>query len=148
MEAEKPNDAELARILGTIRHVAVVGWSPRPERPSHYVAMFLAERGYRVTAVNPGHAGRLVHGRPVAAQLSDIPHQVDMIDIFAGPDRIPGVVEKALAISPRPRVIWMQLGIRNAGAAARARDAGLTVIQDRCPMIEIQRLFPAGWRVA
>ena len=90
--------------------------------------------------VNPGQAGKEILGRPVYASLKDIPEPIDMVDVFRGSDAVPGIVEEALALEPRPKVIWMQLGIRNDAAAASAEAAGLKVVMNRCPKIEYGRL--------
>ena len=141
-----PTDAELRAILGGARVIAVVGFSPDPSRPSHYVAAFLKARGYRVIPINPGQAGKLFLGEEVRASLTDIPAEipVDMVDVFRRPEAVPELVEAAIAHLPALRTIWMQLGIRSAEAAARARAAGLAVVEDRCPKIEIPRLYGEG----
>ncbi len=134
-------DADLHRILTETRVIALVGWSPKVDRPSHRVAAFLHQRGYRVIAVNPGVAGQDSGlGGPVVARLADIDTPVDMVDIFRRAEDVPEVVDQALAALPGVKVIWMQLGIENAEAAAVARAAGLEVVQNRCPAIEIPRL--------
>jgi uncharacterized protein len=136
-----PSDDLLRRILREAKSFACVGVSPNPVRPSHYVARYLKLKGYRVVPVNPGHAGETLFGERVVADLAGIEGGVDVIDIFRRPEAVPGIVEQALAMSPRPKVIWMQIGVTHAEAAARAEAEGLTVIQDRCPKIEYQRLF-------
>ncbi len=138
---ETPSDDLLRRVLREAKSFACVGVSPNPVRPSHYVARYLKLKGYRVVPVNPGHAGKVLFGETVMGELSEIEGGVDVIDIFRRPDAVPGVVEAALAMEPQPRVIWMQIGVRHPEAAARAEAEGLTVIQNRCPKIEYQRLF-------
>jgi predicted CoA-binding protein len=140
---ETPDDALLRRILTSARCFACVGVSPNPVRPSHYVARYLSLKGFRVIPVNPGQAGKRLFGQQVQADLADIPAgtPVDVIDIFRRPEAVPDIVEAALAMTPRPGVIWMQIGVTHAQAAARAEAAGMTVIQNRCPKIEYQRLF-------
>jgi predicted CoA-binding protein len=141
---ETPDDALLRRILTSARCFACVGVSPNPVRPSHYVARYLSLKGFRVIPVNPGQAGKRLFGETVRARLDDIPQgtRVDVIDIFRRPEAVPDIVAAALALMPkRPSVIWMQIGVTHAEAAARAEAAGLTVIQNRCPKIEYQRLF-------
>ena len=133
-------DAYLRDILTSVRRIAVVGASPNPARPSYGVLAFLAQRGYDVVAVNPGHAGKEIAGRPVYARLADVPGAVDMVDVFRASDYVPGVVDEALALAPLPQVIWMQLGVRDDAAAARAEAAGIRVVMNRCPKIEIPRL--------
>lgn len=136
-------DATLRRILTETRVIALVGWSPNPERPSHRVAAFLSAKGYRVIPVNPGQAGITVRGERVRASLSDIDGPVDMIDIFRRSEEVGPVVAEAL-LMPGLRTIWMQLGVINPDAAARAQAAGLTVVMDRCPAIEYPRLIGTG----
>lgn len=143
--APPPVDDTLRRIFRTTRTIACVGASANPARPSHYVSQFLVARGYRVIGVNPGLAGQQLFGAPVVARLADLEEPVDMVDIFRRAEDVPEVVEAALAL-PGLATIWMQLGIRNAAAAARAEAAGLTVIQDRCPMIDVPRLFGTAGR--
>ena len=135
-------DAEIARTLGKVRVIALVGASANPDRPAHQVAGFLRNRGYRVIPVNPGLAGQMLHGERVVAQLADIPPAtgVDMVDVFRRSEAVPVIVEEALAHLPGLRTLWLQLGVRHPEAEARAAAAGLTVIADRCPKIEIARL--------
>ena len=134
-------DSSLRRILTETKVIALVGWSPKPDRPSHGVAAFLARRGYRVIPVNPGQAGQVTAwGETVRASLSEIAGPVDMVDIFRASDSVGPVVEEAIAHLEGPRAIWMQLGVVNEPAAAAARAAGLEVVMNRCPAIEIPRL--------
>jgi predicted CoA-binding protein len=129
--------------LTKTRVIAVVGWSPNPDRPSHGVAAFLAGRGVTVIPVNPGQAGHSHEGWPIYARLGDIPKdmRVEMVDIFRRSDAVAEVVDEALAELPDLKVIWMQLGVTDETAAAKARARGITVVQDRCPKIEVRRLF-------
>ena len=129
---------DIASIARNTKVIAVVGLSPKPERPSHGVARFLQSRGYKVMPVNPGHAGQEILGEPVYATLSDIPADagVDMVDIFRQSDAVPAIVNEALTALPDLKTVWMQIGVMHAGAAATAEAAGLTVIQNRCPKIE------------
>jgi predicted CoA-binding protein len=115
----------------------VVGWSPKPDRPSHGVAAFLKRRGYRVIPVNPGQAGQAALGEPVVATLAEA-GPVDMVDIFRRSEEAGAVVDEAIAVGAK--VVWMQLGVIDEAAADRARAAGLRVVMDRCPAIEIPRL--------
>jgi predicted CoA-binding protein len=133
-------DTEIVRILTETKTIALVGWSPKPDRPSHGVARFLAARGYRVIPVNPGQAGLPALGTTVRASLSEIDEPVDMVDIFRRSEEVLPVVEEALAALPGLRTIWMQLGVANAEAEALAKAQGLAVVQNRCPAIEIPRL--------
>lgn len=137
------SDDQLRRILTTTKVVAVVGVSANPVRPSYYVARYLSLKGFRVVPVNPGHAGETLFGERVVARLADIPPgiPVDMVDIFRRSDQVGPVVDEALAHLPSLRTIWMQIGVENPEAAARAEARGLAVVMNRCPKIEYQRLF-------
>jgi len=136
-------DDHLRRILTTTKVVACVGLSLNPVRPSYYVARYLSLKGFVVIGVNPAHAGKSAFGQTVVASLADIEKEakVDMVDIFRKPDAVPDIVDEALAHLPDLRTIWMQIGVTHAQAAQQAEARGLTVIQDRCPKIEYQRLF-------
>jgi hypothetical protein len=134
-------DAELKELLRTVRTIALIGASPKPQRPAHIVQHFLQEKGYDVYPVNPGQAGGEILGRPVFARLSDVPVPVDMVDIFRNSEAAGRIVDEALTLRPLPRIIWMQIGVINEEAARRARERGLTVIMNRCPKIEYARLF-------
>lgn len=136
-----PSDDVLRDILKRSKVFACIGVSPNPVRPSHYVGRYLTLKGYRVIPVNPGQAGNTLWGVEVKANLSDITEPVDVVDIFRRPEAVPDIVDEALAMDPLPSVIWMQIGVTHPEAAAKAEAAGLTVIQDRCPKIEYQRLF-------
>ena len=118
----------------------MVGLSPNAARPSNGVFAFLLARGYECVGVNPGIAGRRVHGAPVFATLADIDRPIDMVDIFRASAAVGGIVDAALALAPRPRIVWMQLGVIDHAAKARAEAAGLIVVMDRCPKIELSRL--------
>ncbi|MEM1352874.1 MAG: CoA-binding protein [Pseudomonadota bacterium] len=134
-------DADLKEILERTRRVAVVGVSLNPVRPSYYVARYLSLKGYDVVPVNPRHAGEDVFGRRVVKTLADIEGPVDMVDIFRRSEVVPGIVDEALSVLDGLRTIWMQIGVQHAEAAAKAESHGITVIQNRCPKIEYQRLF-------
>ena len=136
-------DTILRQVLTETQVIALVGWSPNPERPSHHVAAFLTRKGYRVIPVNPGQAGVIVAGEKVRASLSEIDEPVDMVDIFRRSEEVGPVVAEALHL-PGLRTIWMQLGVINPAAAAQAEAAGLTVVMDRCPAIEYPRLMGTG----
>ena len=133
-------DARLADILTRCRTIALVGWSPKPERPSHRVAAYLSRQGYRAIPVNPGQAGQIALGEVVRASLSDIDGHVDLVDIFRRSEDVGAVVDEALARFPELICIWMQLGVQDDTAAARARAQGVQVVMNRCPAIEIPRL--------
>ena len=131
-----PEDDPVA-LLERVRSIAIIGASPKPARPAHQVQAFLQERGYEVFPVNPGQAGGEILGRPVFARLTDLPHPVDMIDVFRNPAQVGPLVDEILALPWKPKVIWMQLGIVNEEAAQRAREAGIGVVMNRCPKIEL-----------
>jgi uncharacterized protein len=141
-----PADADIRDILTSVRTIAVVGWSPKPDRPSHGVARFLASKGYRVIPVNPGQAGQEALGTTVRASLADIEEQVDMVDIFRRSEEAGAVVDEALATFPNLQVVWMQLGVEDHAAAARAVAKGVMAVMNRCPAIEIPRLLPPAWQ--
>lgn len=135
------SDDHLKDVLKRTKRVAVVGVSMNPVRPSYYVARYLSLKGYTVIPVNPGHAGKMLFGQTVQASLSDIKDGVDMVDIFRRSEAVPPIVDEALEVFPGLDTVWMQIGVENAEAAAKAESCGVTVIQNRCPKIEYQRLF-------
>ena len=131
--------SDLRALLAGVGTIAVVGLSANPARPSNEVFAFLLSRGYDCVGVNPGLAGRRVHGAPVYASLEAIGRPIDMVDIFRAPEAAEQVVDEALALVPRPKLIWMQRGVINQAAKDRAEAAGLVVVMDRCPKIELSR---------
>ena len=133
-------DSYIRGILNTVKTIAMVGASEKENRPSYFAFKYLLERGYTMIPVNPGHAGEQMLGQRIYARLADIPGPVDMVDIFRASQYALPVVQEALALSPRPRVIWMQLGICNDEAAALAETNGMKVVMNRCPKIEYGRL--------
>jgi predicted CoA-binding protein len=135
------SDAYLRTILKRTKTVAVVGVSANQVRPSFYVARYLDLKGYRVIPVNPGLAGQTLLGGTVYADVSEIPFDVDMVDIFRRSDAVPQIVDAALDRWPDLQTIWMQIGVMHPQAAAAALARGVDVIQDRCPKIEYQRLY-------
>lgn len=136
------SDALLRRILDETKVIACIGVSPNPVRPSHYVARYLSLKKFRVIPVNPGHVGKTLFGETVVGDLKDIDAPVDMVDIFRRSEHVPPIVEAAIAAFPATlRTVWMQIGVINPEATERAEAEGLTVIQNRCPKIEYQRLF-------
>jgi predicted CoA-binding protein len=140
MDHDTYPDTYIRGILNTVKTIAMVGISPKDNRPSYFAFKYLLERGYRMIPVNPGQAGKEILGQKVYAKLADIPEPIDMVDIFRASQYALPVVEEAVALSPRPQVIWMQLGIRNDEAAAKAEAAGMKVVMNRCPKIEYGRL--------
>jgi hypothetical protein len=128
---------EIGAILREARTIAIVGASARPERPSHEVMAFLQHRGYRVFPVNPGLAGQTLLGEPVYADLREIAEKIDMVDVFRRPEAVPAIAEAAIDIGAR--VLWLQWGVVCEASAARARNAGLQVVMDRCAKLELMR---------
>ena len=133
-------DNYIRGILNTVKTIAMVGISPKENRPSYFAFKYLLERGYHMIPVNPGQAGKLILNQKVYARLSDIPEPIDMVDIFRASEHVLPVVEEALKLQPKPQVIWMQLTIRNDEAARLAEAEGLKVVMNRCPKIEYGRL--------
>jgi predicted CoA-binding protein len=140
MNHDNYDDNYIRGILNTVKTIAMVGASAKDNRPSYFAFKYLLERGYNMIPVNPGQAGHEMLGRKVYAKLSDIPEPIDMVDIFRASQYALPIVQEALALTPRPRVIWMQLGVRNDEAAKLAEDAGLKVVMNRCPKIEYGRI--------
>ena len=143
MNHDAYTDDYLRGILSSVRTIAIVGASPRPQRPSHGVMRFLQRHGYRAIPVNPNAigpfaAGDEILGERVYARLADIGEPVDMVDIFRRSELAGAAVDEAIAIGAK--VVWMQLDVRDDAAAARAEAAGLKIVMDRCPAIEIPRL--------
>jgi predicted CoA-binding protein len=130
----------LKGILGEVKTIALLGASPKPDRPSFGVMRFLLSKGYKVYPVNPGQAGKEILGQPVYATMADIPAKIDMVDVFRAPEYLSEVVAEALTLQERPGVIWGQLSVRDDEAVKPAEAAGIRVVMDRCPAIEIPRL--------
>ncbi|HEY6916317.1 MAG TPA: CoA-binding protein [Allosphingosinicella sp.] len=131
-------DEDIAELLASTRTIAMIGASDRPDRPSYGVMKFLQDRGYRVFPVNPQITGEHIHGEYVWRELSQIGEPIDLVDIFRRPQAAGEAVDEAIAAGAK--AVWMQLGVVNAEAAERAEAAGLKVVMDRCPKIEIPRL--------
>ena len=129
----------LRRILRENHVIAMVGLSADWYRPSYFAAKYLQEHGYRVIPVNPRYAGKTVLGEPCFANLREIPDRVEVVDVFRRSEDVPPVAEEAIAVGAK--VLWQQIGVKNQAAAAKARDAGLDVVMDRCMKIEHARLF-------
>jgi predicted CoA-binding protein len=126
------SDEVVAKVLRESKTIAVIGLSPKEDRPSHYVSAYMKVQGYKIIPVNPGQTQLL--GEPCYKSLLDVPGPVDIVDIFREPSAVPAIVEEA--IQKKAKVIWMQLGIVHNEAAQRAKDAGLTVIMNKCIMVE------------
>jgi uncharacterized protein len=133
-------DSYIRGILNTVKTIAMVGASEKDNRPSYFAFKYLLERGYKMIPVNPGHAGKSMLGQRIYARLADIAEPVDMVDIFRSPKYALPIAQEALALKPRPQVLWMQLGVRSDEAAALAEANGLKVVMNRCPKIEYGRL--------
>ena len=140
MNHDSYSDDTIRSILTRVKTIAMVGASPQNIRPSYFAFKYLAERGYDMIPVNPGHVGKSLVGKPFVASLRDIDRPIDMVDIFRSSEHIMPVVDAALALVPLPKVIWMQLGARDDAAAAKAEAAGIEVVMNRCPKIEYGRL--------
>jgi predicted CoA-binding protein len=135
------SDDYIRGVLAGVKRIAMVGASANPVRRSHAVLKYLSERGFAVLPINPALAGGAILGLPVYASLADAPGPIDMVDVFRKSEAAGAVVDEALALDPLPRVVWMQLGVRDDAAAARAEAKGVQVVMDRCPKIEYGRLF-------
>ena len=139
-------DEDIRELLTGIRTIAMVGASDRPDRPSYHVMEELQRHGYRVIPVNPQITGEHIHGEYVFRELAQIGEPIDMVDIFRNAEAAGPIVDEALALTPKPKIIWMQLGVRNDEAAAKAEAVGLKVVMNRCPKIEYGRLSgEIGW---
>jgi predicted CoA-binding protein len=135
-----PTDADLARILGSARTIAVLGAHHEPSRPAFYVPEYLHAQGYRVLPVNPALVGRTLFGEPVRATLAELPGPVDLVDVFRRGELVPGHLDDLFAMSPLPAVVWLQLGVRSDEAAGALAARGVEVVQDRCTLADHRRL--------
>jgi predicted CoA-binding protein len=138
MNARSTSDEMIFGLLRKVRTIAMVGASNREGRPSFEVMLFLQSRGYRVIPVNPALAGQTLLGETIRGSLSDIPEPIDMVDLFRRSEAVAPFVDEAIRIGAK--AVWMQLKVRNDSAARRAEAAGLMVVMDRCPMIELRRM--------
>ncbi|EIB99312.1 MULTISPECIES: CoA-binding protein [Pantoea] len=132
------NDQTIREVLTRTQRIALVGASDRPERPSYGVMKYLLDQGYDVIPVSPKLAGKTLLGQQAYASLADVPGHIDMVDVFRNSEAAWGVAQEAIAVGAK--TLWLQLGVINEQAAVLAQDAGMTVIMDRCPKIEIPRL--------
>lgn len=140
MNHDNYSDNYIRSILNTVRTIAMVGISPKENRPSYFAFKYLLDRGYRMIPVNPGQTAKPILKQKVYATLSDIPEPVDMVDIFRSSEHVLPIVEESLRLTPRPQVIWMQLTVRDDEAASLVEKVGLKVVMNRCPKIEYGRL--------
>ena len=138
MDHDSYPDSLIRKILREVKIIAMVGSSANRVRPSYYAMKYLQKKGFRIIPVNPMSAGTEILGETTYATLADIPHPVDMVQIFRNSEAAGPITDEAIAI--HPKIVWMQLGVRNAAAAERAEAADITVIMDRCPKIEYGRL--------
>ena len=146
MNHDSYSDDAIRAILTSVKTIAMVGASANTARPSYFVLKYLSERGFTMLPINPGLAGGTILGLPVYASLADVPQPIDMVDVFRRSDAVGEVVDAALALAIPPKVIWMQLGVRDDAAAARAEAKGVQVVMNRCPKIEYGRLSgEIGW---
>ena len=146
MNHDTYDDSYIRGILNTVKAIAMVGASAKDNRPSYFAFKYLMERGYDMIPINPGLAGKQLLGKTIYARLSEVPEPIDMIDIFRAANYAIPVVQEALTLNPKPRVIWMQLSVRNDEAAALAEANGMKVVMNRCPKIEYGRLSSEiGW---
>ena len=140
--ASIPDMYDRLQLLQQYRHVAIVGVSADPYRPSHFVAIYLQAEGYDIIPINPRYAGQTLLGKRVYATLTEAKEageQIEVVDVFRRAENVPPIAEEAIAVGAK--VLWLQLGIRNDEAARKAQEAGLTVVQDRCMKIEHARFF-------
>lgn len=148
MTHDNYTDAYLRTILDETETIAMVGASPHWNRPSYFAMKYLQAKGYRVIPVNPGAIGKTILGEKVYPSLDEVPGPIDMVDVFRSSDAAGGIVDETLALATQKaiRTVWMQIGVRDDQAAARAEQAGLRVVMNRCPKIEYARLHAElGW---
>jgi uncharacterized protein len=146
MNHDQYDDSYIRGILNTVKTIAMVGASAKDNRPSYFAFKYLMERGYNMIPINPGLDGKELLGRKIYGRLSQVPEPIDMIDVFRAAKYALPIVQEALTLTPKPRVIWMQLGVRNDEAAALAEASGMKVVMNRCPKIEYGRLSSEiGW---
>ena len=146
MNHDTYDNAYIGGILNSVKTIAMVGASANDVRPSYFVLKYLLAKGVSVFPINPGQAGKEILGRMTYARLADLPEPVDMVDIFRASPAVPGIVDEVLKLDPLPKVVWMQLGVRDDEAAARAEAAGIKVVMNRCPKIEYGKLSgEIGW---
>ncbi len=146
MNHDHYSDKYIRSILEGVKTVAIVGASSNTSRPSFFVTQYLISKGYEVFPVNPGQAGNKIAGAMCYASMKDIPQPIHMVDVFRNSKAAYSVIEESLELSPLPKVIWMQLEVRNDAAAKLAEDKGVQIVMNRCPKIEYARLCgEIGW---
>jgi len=146
MDHDHYSDDYIRSILHAVKSVAIVGASANAARPSYFVMKYLLGKGFDVMPINPGHAGKEMLGKMTCASLADLPGPVDMVDIFRASAAVPGITDQILDMETLPKVVWMQLTVRDDASAARLEDKGIQVVMDRCPKIEYGRLSrEIGW---
>ncbi len=146
MNHDSYDDSYIRGILNTVKTIAMVGASAKDNRPSYFAFKYLMERGYNMIPINPGLGGKELLGRTIYGRLSEVPEPIDMVDVFRAAKYALPIVQEALTLNPKPRVIWMQLTVRNDEAAALAEANGMKVVMNRCPKIEYGRLSSEiGW---
>lgn len=139
--ADAPPDADLVQLLKGVRTIAVIGANPREGRPANYVPTYLAGQGYDVHGVNPVAAGQELFGHEIVSSLADLAGPVHLVNVFRRNEDIPGHLNEILALDPKPRAVWIQLGLRHDETAEALRAEGIAVVQDRCLMVEHRRLM-------
>ena len=146
MNHDSYENAYIASILNSVKTIAIVGASANEVRPSFFVTKYLIDKGYKVFPINPGQAGKEIAGAMTYRSLADLPEPVDMVDIFRPSRAVPAITDEILAMDPLPKVVWMQLTVRDDASAARLEEKGIQVVMNRCPKIEYGRLSgEIGW---
>ncbi len=134
------SDEMMRSVLKSVKSIAIIGASGNTIRPSYFVAKYMAAKGYKLFPINPGHAGKEIADAMTYESLASLPSPVDMVDIFRRKEALPGIVTEIMQMPELPKVVWLQLGIRDDSIASALEMAGITVIQNRCPKIEYARL--------
>ena len=131
---------EARDVLQAAKTIAVVGVSAAPEKPAHYVPEYMHQQGYRIIPVNASMAGQTAFGEPVRSSLAEIREPVDVVDMFRRAEHLEGHLEDILAMNPRPKLVWLQLGIRNDDFTKKLLETGIEVVQDRCLLADHRNL--------
>lgn len=135
---------EVRPVLEEARTIAVLGAHTAPQKPAHYVPDYLRSQGYRILPVNPVFAGQTLWGEPVRSTLAELDEPVDVVDVFRRGDQVPQHLDDVLAMQPLPKLVWLQLGIRNDGVARQLVERGIEVVQDRCTLADHRALGLPG----